>query len=61
MELVIDRGDELMQKIRPWLVPFDYGNIELVPEAPQEIVELREEYLKWREEYQRTRSTWGDY
>ncbi|HEM6089412.1 TPA: hypothetical protein U2B98_002132 [Streptococcus suis] len=61
MEMVIDKGDRLMQKFRDFLVPYQYGTMELLPDAPQEAIEARDEYLKWREEYQRTRSTFGDY
>lgn len=61
MEMVMTKGTKLKQKFRSYLIPYAYETMELVPEAPQEAIEARDEYLKWREEYQRTRSTWGDY
>ncbi|MGT2811863.1 hypothetical protein [Streptococcus minor] len=61
MEMVMTKGTKLKQKFRSYLIPYEYETMELVPEAPQEAIEARDEYLKWREEYQRTRSTWGDY
>lgn len=44
-----------------YLIPYEYETMELVPGAPQEAIEARDEYLKWREDYQRTRSTFEDY
>lgn len=62
MEMIIDKGDILMQKIDPWFEKENrYTNPRLRPDTPQDIVDLYEEYKEWREEYQRTRSTWGDY
>lgn len=46
------KGENIRMKIKPYLVPFDYGNMELLPDAPPEIVKLRDEFLEWREEYQ---------
>ncbi|HEM3702798.1 TPA: hypothetical protein U1D11_001316 [Streptococcus suis] len=61
MEMIITRGTKLSQKFDKYLIPYKYEIMELVPDAPQEAIEARDEYLKWREEYQRTRSTFGDY
>ncbi len=61
MELVIDKGDRLSQKFDKYLIPYEYETMELVPDAPQEAIEARDEYLRWREEYQRTSSKFGFY
>ncbi|HEM3170556.1 hypothetical protein [Streptococcus suis] len=61
MEMVITKGTKLSQKFNEYLIPYEYETMELVPDAPQEAIEARDDYLKWREEYQRTRSTFEDY
>lgn len=61
MEIVVTQGTELKQKFRSFLLPYQYGTMDLVPDAPAEAVEARDEYLKWREEYQRRSSKFGFY
>lgn len=60
MELILTRGDELSLKFNKYLVPYKYDTMELVPDAPKEALEARDEYLKWREEYQQNDKTF-DY
>lgn len=61
MEMIITKGTILSQKFNEYLIPFEYETMKLVPDAPREAIEARDEYLKWREEYQRTSSKFGFY
>ena len=52
MRLVINEGTDMLTKIEPWFEEKNrYTNPKLRPDAPQEIVDLYEEFKRWREEY----------
>ncbi|MCQ9210436.1 hypothetical protein [Granulicatella seriolae] len=45
------KGESLFIAIDPYLAPLGQGETTLIPDAPPEIVKLRDEFLEWREEY----------